>query len=81
MKKFDYEEAEISDDGDLVLIGPNPRTAKQTFESWMAGVDKAVLKKAFVSVHDLADMPFRDWYEDGITPSQAARLTLAEEGF
>jgi hypothetical protein len=51
------------------------------FDSWMAAVDRAVQARGGLSVHDLADQPFADWYEDGITPKQAATLTLQEEGF
>jgi hypothetical protein len=53
----------------------------RTFEKWMAAVDKAVLYRTGVSVHDLADQCFHDWFDDGITPTQAARLTLENEGF
>ena len=51
------------------------------FETWMQKVDSAVIRLAGVSVHDLADQFFYDWFEDGITPAQAARLALESEGF
>jgi hypothetical protein len=52
-----------------------------TFEQWMQKVDSAVIRQTGVSVHDLADQCFHDWFDDGITPVQAARLTLENEGF
>jgi hypothetical protein len=55
---------------------------KTGFDTWMVRVDRAVAYATCgMSVHDLADAPFSDWWEDGITPTQAARMILAEEGF
>ncbi len=53
----------------------------KTFTEWMAELDLRCGRKVGLSIRDLADQPFSDWYEDGITPAQALRLTLAEEGF
>jgi hypothetical protein len=49
-----------------------------SFNEWMAQVNALVLHKTGVSVHDLADMSFHDWYDDGITPPQAVKLVLEE---
>ena len=54
---------------------------EMTFAQWMRAVDEAVQATAGLSVHDLADQPFRDWYEDGLTPQEAAEETLIDEGF
>jgi hypothetical protein len=43
-----------------------------TFDAWMELVDEICQKKYGVSVYDLADCPFRDWYDDDLTPSSAA---------
>ena len=43
----------------------------ETFEAWMRRVDQLVVSKVGVSVHDLADAPWRDYYTDGMTPSEA----------
>ena len=51
------------------------------FEQWLAAVDQAVFGLAFCSVHDLSDQPFRDWFEDEVTPQEAAELALADNGF
>ena len=54
---------------------------KQTFESWMRAVDAAVQALSYLSVYDLADQTFYDWYESGYTPKEAARETLENEGY
>ena len=51
------------------------------FEQWMQGIDQAVLQMAFCLVHDLSDQPFRDWFEDEVTPQEAAEMALADNGF
>jgi hypothetical protein len=51
-----------------------------TFEAWMDLVDEICQTKYGVSVYDLADCPYRDWYEDDVTPkSAAARARLAQD--
>jgi hypothetical protein len=52
-----------------------------TFEQWMASVDAVVWEVVGVSVHDFADAPFADWFDDGIEPVEAAQLTIEGEGF
>lgn len=52
-----------------------------TFQQWMRAVDSEVYALAGVSVHDLADQTFRDWYDDEIEPSEAAEMALENEGF
>lgn len=53
-----------------------------SFSEWMVLVDRAVWSRAGVSVHDLPDAPFRDWYDDRVAPSVAARRVIryAKEG-
>jgi hypothetical protein len=50
------------------------------FNEWMAVLDSHVWTKMGVSVHDLPDMSFRDWFDEGISPEQAV-LLVAEAGF
>ena len=52
-----------------------------TFEEWMRLVDNEVVSISGLSVHDLADQPFWDMWNDGCPPSEAAHETLEEEGF
>lgn len=47
------------------------------FDDWMAQVDKVIEAVYGLSVNDLPDCPFADWYEDGITPVSAAGRAIA----
>lgn len=47
----------------------------------MLQVNREVSRIAGLSVYDLADQPFREWYDDGIDPDEAAEMTLEDEGF
>ena len=51
--------------------GDNP-----TFEQWMARVDRVILTSIGISIHDLPDCPFRDWYDDRLRPVRAAARAL-----
>jgi hypothetical protein len=50
--------------------------AKQTLEQWLAKVNLAVEHLSGMSMHDLADCPYMDWYEKGMTPETAARKAI-----
>lgn len=43
-----------------------------TFEQWMQETDDSIWTLIGCSIHDLPDCPFRDWYEDELTPGEAA---------
>lgn len=49
---------------------------RPTFEQWMKLVDQAVAAKIGISVHDLPDCPFRDWYDTHKTPKNAASAAI-----
>ena len=49
------------------------------YEQWMRDVDAEVIARTGMSVHDLADVAFRDWYDDGITPAKAAARAIRNE--
>jgi len=49
---------------------------KKTFEQWMREVDNEVKKKIGLSVHDLPDCCFADWYSDGKTAKGAASKAI-----
>lgn len=51
-----------------------------SFEDWMSQVDRIVWQKAGVSVHDLPDVPYRDWYDDGVSPKGAASRAIRAAG-
>lgn len=50
-----------------------------SFEEWMRRVDASVQRKVGLSVHDLADVAFRDWYDDGVTAAGAATRAIRNE--
>lgn len=52
---------------------------KRSFEEWMKAVDAAVQAKVGLSVHDLADCCFRDWYDDKVSPASAAKRAIKAE--
>ena len=43
-----------------------------TFEQWMARVNRLVTGRYGVGTSDLEDQPYRDWFDDGLTPAEAA---------
>jgi hypothetical protein len=49
---------------------------KQTFEEWMAKVNSAVEHDSSMSASDLPDVPYREWYDDDMTPRAAARKAI-----
>lgn len=51
------------------------------FNTWMKRVDAQLISIAGVSSGDLADQMWWDWMADGLTPAEAARLALEDEGF
>ena len=53
----------------------------QGFDIWMKKVDNAIGQACGLSSDDLADCCYRDWYEDGVTPSDAAQMALEENDF
>lgn len=52
-----------------------------TLAQWMKRVDVEVMKRAGVSVHDLADQSYWDWWNDDLSPSEAAERALVDDGF
>jgi hypothetical protein len=58
-----------------------PDTSETAFKKWMTEVDVAVGARAFVSAYDLPDQPYRDWFEDDMSPDEAAVAALEEAGY
>lgn len=46
------------------------------FAAWLEQTDRIMVRRYGVGLLDMADAPLRDYYEDGITPAQAAGLVL-----
>lgn len=55
--------------------------ADALFEAWLAKVDARVEARCGLGLFDLADVPMRDWYFDGMAPAEAANLALENEGW
>ncbi len=51
--------------------GDNP-----TFEEWMQRVDRVVTRAVGLSVYDLPDCRYRDWYDERMRPVWAADEAL-----
>ena len=45
-------------------------------ENWMGRVDQRVQVLCGLSVYDLPDCCYADWYEEGMTAAQAARAAV-----
>jgi hypothetical protein len=52
----------------------------QGFQQWMHQVDQTVQGKVGLSVHDLEDCPFMDWFKDGVKPASAATRAIRNAG-
>ena len=46
------------------------------FEAWMARIDNLFWRFAGLSVHDMPDCQFMDWYEERIRPVYAVNHVL-----
>lgn len=52
-----------------------------TFDQWMSEIDILLMETIFLSSDDLADQPYRDWFNMGLEPIEAVDLIRDEEGF
>jgi len=48
------------------------------FGEWMGKVDAVLLNTVGVGASDLADAPYRDYYDDEMSPREAAQYVLEE---
>lgn len=51
-----------------------------TFEDWMKRIDILLLRSRGLSVYDLPDCPFNDWYSQRLRPIRAANRALKAAG-
>ena len=51
---------------------------RPTFEKWMEKLDMLCDRVTGMSIHDLPDQCYMDWYEDGLSTKQALKLVLSE---
>jgi len=52
----------------------------QGFQQWMQQVDQAVQGKVGLSVYDLEDCAFMDWFKDGVKATSAATRAIRNAG-
>jgi hypothetical protein len=45
---------------------------KDDFAVWMEAVDREIENRCFLSADDLPDQPYRDWFDCGLSPKEAA---------
>ncbi len=53
--------------------------SKISFQDWMKQVDKAISDKVGLTSSDLADICYRDLYDDGVSASSAARKAIKSD--
>jgi hypothetical protein len=46
---------------------------KLSFDQWVKKVDAILLATVGVGLSDLPDVAYADWYEDGVSPTTAAK--------
>ncbi len=51
------------------------------FDAWFAQVNR-LHRQATIgfTAEDLPDQPYRDWYDDEVTPAEAVEMLLENEG-
>ena len=54
---------------------------EETFENWMKKVNVCISNICGLTANDLPDVCYRDFYDDELTPHEAAQEALAEAGF
>lgn len=52
-----------------------------SFNNWLDEVDRVIGKKVGLSYLDLPDQTWRDWFDDEMTPEEAADLALEDAGY
>ena len=55
-----------------------PWMVEGAFQEWMARVDAVLAEQAGLLSEDLPDCCYRDWYDDGLKPWEAAEKALDE---
>lgn len=57
-------------------MSAGPLLRQAGFKAWMLAVDAAVEARVGLSVHDLEDVAFRDWFDDGVSAKSAAARAI-----
>ena len=51
---------------------------KLTFTAWMERLDLYMMTELGITHKGIPEMPYKDWYNDGVTPIKAADWALRE---
>jgi hypothetical protein len=65
---------------DVVSQQENDLEAAFTYDAWVQRVDAIAWVMCGFGVRDLADCPYRAWYDDGVEPLEAAKRAIRREG-
>lgn len=60
----------------LQYVGRDPADAP--FRDWLKRVNTHVEQAAGFGIFDLPDMPYRDWFDDGLEPDQTVEAIKDE---
>lgn len=71
-----FDAARFRDAAGLGLDLEVNENGAEGFDAWMSKVNAEVRKLSSMDVGDLSDVPYRDWYDDGVSPSRAARRAI-----
>jgi hypothetical protein len=62
-------------------LSPGPKSVHLGFYGYLRVCNSLCLAKAGLSVFDLADATWRDWYDDQLPPQEAVDEVLADNDF
>ncbi|MBA7586292.1 hypothetical protein ES708_28289 [subsurface metagenome] len=51
------------------------------FKQWREEVNRYLLLKASITIRDISEKPYREYFENGDNPEEIAKKVLKEEGF
>lgn len=51
------------------------------FRAWMRAIDVLLLNQIGFTTGDLGDIPYRDYFNDGLSPDEIVEILAEEEGF
>jgi len=53
---------------------------RPSFDEWMRAIENLIWKLRGISVYDLPDCPFDEWYDERLRPIRAANKALRRAG-
>lgn len=59
------------------MLATKQHPEDQGFDSWKERVDLEIVRMSGVSLEDLPDVLYHDWYDEGYTPKEAAIEAIA----